>query len=162
MRTVIVVENSPIRRHAMVDALTRVGLRVLHAGTGREAISLLQECADRVELLIAPSVLVGEDGERFVTDVKEERRGIKVLGFGFNLVGRPDNFLEKPFRPDELVRAAVAVLDQRHRDRRGPEINGGGLIRERRRGDRRQELPTIEMNWLDSVTEDLSRRAFPA
>ncbi|QXQ06341.1 CHASE3 domain-containing protein [Sphingosinicellaceae bacterium] len=116
---IVVVEDEERVRLVTVDALRDLGYQVVHAGDGREALTLLATM-DRVDLLFTDIVMPNMNGRELADAARFHREGIKVLyttGYTRNAVvhnGMLDAdvaFLPKPFTVQALALKVRQVLD---------------------------------------------------
>lgn len=114
-RRVLVVDDSPTILQVVKTVLTQQGYEVVSAPSGEEGLRLAQEQA--VDLILADIMMPGMDGYTLVTKLQQERRvPVVVLSaktqaeLGDLFIGRVDGWLEKPFRPAELVAAVEKAL----------------------------------------------------
>lgn len=130
-RKVLIVDDSPVAIAQARDTLQKVGLDVITASNGREALDMLKSWADedpdsvheRLLMVVTDAEMPEMDGYRLTTEIRNDPR-LKDLhvvlhtslsgSFNKAMVQRVgcDDFLSK-FRPDEL-----AVLVQNYL--RGP------------------------------------------
>ena len=126
---ILVVDDDPLFRELVVTILTRAGYRTVEAGTGEEGLELAAR--ERPEVVILDvhlpgisghevCVKLGLRGERppvlFVSGERIEAYD-RVAGL---LVGG-DDYLVKPFAPDELLARLHAII-RRARERPRPAL----------------------------------------
>ena len=119
--TVLVVEDETAVRGLVRRALESQGYTVLAVGSGDEALTLLEEADALVDLLLTDVVLPGSlQGNELASAARVFRPRLPVLymsGYTFDAIvhsGRVDegvNYIEKPFRPEELARQVRELLD---------------------------------------------------
>jgi CheY-like chemotaxis protein len=123
--TILIAEDDPGVRSFAVRILQSAGYRILEAVDGMEALSIFEENIDRIDLSILDLVMPRLDGRA----LRDRIRGInpiaKILfttGYAqthFSEFFRNDSpvleeeFLEKPFPPNELLRSVRKILDQK-------------------------------------------------
>ena len=110
--TVLVVEDESITRAKILRALTRSHFRTLEAGTGEAALVLFE--TEAVDLIFLDIMLPGMDG----FELCERLRG---LGLG------ADDYMVKPFHPEELVARVRAVLRRSKEVVADPSLTVGDL-----------------------------------
>jgi two-component system, cell cycle sensor histidine kinase and response regulator CckA len=117
--TVLVAEDRDVVRNLVVSVLEREGLHVLAAADGERALALAASHDGTIDLLLTDVVMPGLDGDELAERVHAQRPGTAVLfmsGYTEREAirrGAADGdvaFIEKPFRPQELVEKVYAVL----------------------------------------------------
>ena len=106
---VLVVEDDPLVREFVVETLREAGYQVIHASNGEEALAW---CKRQVaDVLVTDIKLPGKiDGWQIAEHCREHDPALPVIyATGFSPVSpRPvpgSLSLQKPFHPDEVVRA---------------------------------------------------------
>lgn len=116
MKTILVVDDEEKIRDVVVSYLNQAGYLSLEAGTGREALQLVESHA--VDLVILDLMLPDMDGEQvceavrrmhsvpilMLTAKSSENNRIKGLSLG------ADDYVTKPFDPREVVARVRAIL----------------------------------------------------
>ena len=119
--TILVVEDDSGVRAFVKVALQRFGYHVIEAYTAEAALTLLEEYAAPVHLLLTDVVLPGMDGVQLAKHVTRERPDVGVLfmsGYARSLGSIPGgidpsiNLLEKPFTGHALLAKTRQVLDE--------------------------------------------------
>ncbi len=118
VETVLVVEDEPGLLALSSIVLKRQGYTVLGASNGREALGIVHDRPEEIDLVITDMVMP-EMGGRIMADwLQTLRPGIKVLfTSGYtecSLEGAADTameFIPKPYTPSELLRKVREVLD---------------------------------------------------
>jgi len=117
---VLVVEDEERVRIITVEALRELGYTVIHAGSGPEALAILERGQD-VTLLFTDIVMPDMTGRQLVDLALQMRPNLKVIyttGYTRNAVvhnGVLDpgtNFLAKPFAIEQLADKVREVLDR--------------------------------------------------
>jgi two-component system cell cycle sensor histidine kinase/response regulator CckA len=118
--TVLVIDDDEAVREVAAEVLSRVGMEILTARDGREGVSLFEEHADRIDVVLLDRTMPTLSGaETFdairllrpdaqvvlVSGYSEERAMSELLGRG--LAG----FLKKPFAPETLLKCIRQALD---------------------------------------------------
>ncbi len=118
--TVLVVDDEPLLRALAVRTLTSAGYRCLEAADAGEALRVIEQEAERLDLVVADVVMPGMSGGALGERLAHLRPTLPVLytsGFtdedvirrGLLGAGRP--FLQKPFSPGHLARTVREALD---------------------------------------------------
>lgn len=106
--SVLLVEDDPLIREFIVEALRDAGYHVIHASTGEEALAWCKRHA--ADVLVTDIRLPGEvDGWQIAELCRESNPELPVIyASGFSpATPRPvpgSRTLKKPFHPDEVVR----------------------------------------------------------
>lgn len=110
---ILVVEDNPLVREFVVEALREEGYQVIHAANGEEALAW---CERRVaEVLVTDIELPGKiDGWQIAERCREHDPKLPVIyATGFSpVVSRPvpgSLVLQKPYGPGEIVQAVRQV-----------------------------------------------------
>ena len=115
--TALVVEDGIVTRTKIVRTLTRGNFQVAECSTGEEALALLETRA--FDLIILDLLLPGIDGFEVCKRIRasgKDRGVIMLTKLGDlkdvvrGLATGADDYIIKPFRPEELVARANAVL----------------------------------------------------
>jgi two-component system cell cycle sensor histidine kinase/response regulator CckA len=122
--TVLLVEDEAVIRRVVVQALTQEGYRVLAVEDGASAITLCEEGANPIDLLITDVVMPLMSGPQLVQRVASRRPEMSILyisGYTDRALihqGQREagsDFLQKPFTPETLAHKVRAILDRRLR-----------------------------------------------
>ncbi len=117
--TILLVEDEdPVRAFA-ARALTMRGYEVIAAADAEEAMELLTENENRIDLLVSDVVMPGMDGPTFAAEAKKLRPDLKVIfvsgyaedSFRKNLQDHDFIFLPKPFSLTELTTKVKEALE---------------------------------------------------
>lgn len=115
--SVLLVEDDPLIREFVVEALREAGYHVIHASTGEEALAW---CKRHVaDVLVTDIRLPGKvDGWQVAERCREHDPDLPVIyATGFSPTSPnpvPGSLTLKPFHPDEIVRM-VKELDGKRR-----------------------------------------------
>lgn len=113
---VLVVEDDPLIREFVVEALREAGYQVVHARTGEEALDWCRR--QFADVLITDVMLPGKiDGWQIAERCREHDPGISVIyASGFSPAQpRPvpgSRSLTKPFSPNEIVQLVKELGDE--------------------------------------------------
>ncbi len=117
--TVLVVEDYPGLRTTASRMLERAGYTALLAGSGAEALELLENHAGRVHILLTDVVMPGMNGRELAERVAAAHPEIKVIftsGYADDAIlrrgveGNAAHFLAKPYSAGELTAAVRTAL----------------------------------------------------
>jgi PAS domain S-box-containing protein len=119
--TILVVEDEPAVREVISRVLRHRGYDVLEASDGPEALDVWSEKGSDIDLLLTDIVMPnGLRGNMLADRLRIERSDLKVIfstgyspDFGTHTSPLPGriNLLEKPYKPEVLVRAVRDCLD---------------------------------------------------
>lgn len=124
-RTILLVEDDPLTAETMIAVLESSGYGVVHTGSGAEAKRTLEQV--HPDLVVLDLGLPDEDGLILCTKLKaiedvrviicsaSEQKRDRVLGLKLGA----DDFIAKPFDPDEFLARVEAVL----RRKATPKVN---------------------------------------
>jgi len=119
--TVLVAEDDPAVRSLTCRELQAAGYAVVAAQDGQEAIELLGQHGERVDLLIVDVVMPRRNGKEVVEQARRLRPTVKVLytsGYPADtipvrtILEEGLSFLAKPAAPGDLLRKVREVLDR--------------------------------------------------
>jgi CheY-like chemotaxis protein len=120
LETILVVEDEPPVRMLVRRTLQTQGYTVLEAGSAEDAISLVAERADPIDLLLTDSVLPGASGPDLARELAATRPDMRVLfvsgysvdrGLQSGTLSEGQAFLQKPFALDALASKVRELLD---------------------------------------------------
>jgi two-component system, cell cycle sensor histidine kinase and response regulator CckA len=119
-KTILVVEDDQATRTGIQDALEMLGHRVLVAGDGRSALTLLKEQNGAVDLVLSDMVMPEMGGLPLYHTLKQQWPALKIiLMTGYPPAGKDKElladgvvpWLRKPFTAEALAEKIRAVLD---------------------------------------------------
>jgi two-component system, cell cycle sensor histidine kinase and response regulator CckA len=118
--TVLLVEDEPAVRRLVSQMLLLTGYTVLEAASGPEAIALIAQCREPVNLLLTDIVMPSMSGGELADKLSQDYPYMRVLfTSGYmddsvvnEIVARGAQFLPKPFSPEVLMRKVRDVLDR--------------------------------------------------
>jgi two-component system cell cycle sensor histidine kinase/response regulator CckA len=120
--TILLVEDEPAVRGVARQVLIRQGYTVLEAPDGQTALTMIDGGGRRVDLVLTDVVMPGMSGRRLADLLTSRLPGLRVLymsGYTDDAIVRHGMlepglaYLQKPFRPDALVRKVREVLSGR-------------------------------------------------
>ena len=118
---VLVVEDETIIRSSVVEYLEEEGFAVLEAASGLEALAIVREGAQEIDLVVSDVVMPEMDGPTLLREVRKHQPDLKVIfvsgyaedAFKRNLPdGEEFNFLPKPFSLRQLVETVKQVMGE--------------------------------------------------
>ncbi|HPE49007.1 MAG TPA: response regulator [Hyphomonas sp.] len=158
---ILVVDDDDRIRDLLKRYLTREGYRVTAAGNAETARRLMETVA--FDLAILDVMMPGEDGFSLLSGIRKGaskhtpvllltargEAGDRIEG----LKRGADDYLAKPFEPEELSLRCAAILRRSHREVPPEELEMSGLVfnaarGELRAGDERIRLTDAELQLL--------------
>ncbi len=77
--TILVVEDSPFTRQALVDSLELLNYRTLTASNGREAMDILSSLSDQVDLVVSDVIMPEMSGLALVREIIDNELDIRII-----------------------------------------------------------------------------------
>lgn len=115
--TILLAEDQESIRILTKSFLEQEGYTVLEAGTGLEALSLVDGYPGPIHLLVTDLVMPGIRGTEFAERLLERRPNVPVIyisGYSDEEINDPAAaFIQKPFRLQELGAKIRSILDRR-------------------------------------------------
>ena len=116
---ILVVDDEGAIREVVRRILTRAGYEVIAASGGEEALTLLADRDQQVDLLLTDVIMPGMSGKELAERFASLRVGARVLymsGYTDRLIGldEVDALIEKPFNGDGLLDAVARALESAH------------------------------------------------
>jgi two-component system, sensor histidine kinase and response regulator len=126
MTHILVVEDNPTLLENITFELEMLNYQVTHAGDGRQALNLLQSMNTKLDLIVSDIAMPEMDGYEFLEAVRKNEKWnaipfIFLTAFDSTNAIRlgkqlgVDDYLVKPFEPEDLVLAIENKL-KRHRE----------------------------------------------
>jgi PAS domain S-box-containing protein len=118
--TLLLAEDDASLRKMSVALLRHHGYAVLEAADGAEALRVFSEHRDRIRLVLLDGIMPHRNGKEVFDEIRGERPGMRAIimsGYAEEMFadgGVPAGavFLQKPVRPDALLRAVREALDR--------------------------------------------------
>ena len=117
--TILVAEDDEDVRDFVQFVLTRAGYRVLVAEDGVRALEVAEAASHAIDLLLSDLVMPRLNGHELATSLGALRPAMALLhmsgypGIRRSQPAQATPFLQKPFSPEELLRAVRDALDRR-------------------------------------------------
>ncbi|WP_284641295.1 response regulator transcription factor [Paenibacillus silviterrae] len=158
---ILVIEDDPEIKEVIRLYLEKNGFRVVQAEDGQNAARIVME--EQPELIILDVLLPGKNGFEVCQEIRERTQAPilflsckkdetdKIMGLGLG----GDDYMTKPFSPNELIARVKAHL-------RRPHLSGG----EKEAGGAKQTIGSIQIDRLSRVVRvnggevTLSRKEF--
>jgi PAS domain S-box-containing protein len=117
--TVLLVDDEEAVREVVGEVLEHEGFRVLRAEDGAQGVALFREQKDRVDVVLLDLSMPGLTGEETFRRLREIDPDVRViLSSGYDRheargrfgPGPPAGFIQKPYRPDQLMAEIARCL----------------------------------------------------
>ena len=116
--TLLLVEDDAAVRGLAREVLQERGYTVLSAGSGEEAIQVVENLQEQIDLVVSDVIMPGMAGDELVEHLRLRLPGLKVVfvsGYASDAIPKivTDShtcFLQKPFPVQELVRKVHEML----------------------------------------------------
>ena len=117
--TILVVEDQGNVREYAARALKAYGYRVISTASAVEALTICERGDPRIEMVLSDVVMPQMSGPDLVDRLRTMQPEIKALfmsGYTENVVihhgmrGESEQFIQKPFAPEDLARKARELL----------------------------------------------------
>jgi two-component system, cell cycle sensor histidine kinase and response regulator CckA len=133
--TILLVEDEPAVRRLVSQMLLLTGYTVLEAASGPEAVALITQRREPVNLLLTDIVMPSMSGGELADKLSHDYPFMRVLfTSGYmddsvvnEIVARGAQFLPKPFSPEVLMRKVRDVLDRPWRGLSNRKAAGEGI-----------------------------------
>ena len=115
---ILLVEDEDAVRMFAARALTLKGYQVVEANSGEEALELLEDYGDMIDLLITDVIMPNVDGPTLVRAAKKQRPHLPVIfisGYAEDVVRKDledddSYFLPKPFSLQDLAKMVKSIV----------------------------------------------------
>jgi DNA-binding response OmpR family regulator len=110
--SILVVEDEELVRNFLKRVLVPAGYDVIPVSNAREALTLLQSLT--VDLVITDIRMPGMSGKQLGAEIERLPNAPPVMYVSASDTpprGMENRYIQKPFKPAELIRAVRAVLD---------------------------------------------------
>jgi CheY-like chemotaxis protein len=120
--TILLVEDDQGVRDVSEVILKQFGYQVLKAGNGEEALEIIKDNGENIQLMITDLVMPGMSGKELTDRLNGLGNGFKVLYLSgytdeailhHGILDKGIDFLAKPFGTEELLRKVREVLDEK-------------------------------------------------
>jgi PAS domain S-box-containing protein len=118
--TALIVDDEPVLLDLLAEMLKGKGYKVLKAESGENALQILDEIHDKIDIVISDNMMPGISGKELADEIKNNYPGIHVMMCsGYhpipkkNSKNEPDDvtFIQKPYQRKELLRKVRETLD---------------------------------------------------
>jgi CheY-like chemotaxis protein len=118
--TILVVEDESSLRKYVIDVLKPLGYKVIGAADGEEALKIIAEHEEDIDLLLTDFIMPGINGRELADTIQKDRPDMKVIimsGYTDDVIAQYGaleddlNFLQKPMTVRKLAGKIREVLD---------------------------------------------------
>lgn len=134
--TILIVDDESRMRKLIKDFLMQKGYRVLEAGDGEEALTIFEQNANRINLILLDVMMPKLDGWSVLRQIRQESKVPIIMLtargeeqdelFGFEL--GVDEYISKPFSQKILVARVEALLKRTYPKATEAKDYGGIII----------------------------------
>ncbi|MBN6774339.1 response regulator [Pseudomonas granadensis] len=115
LSTILVVEDDSIVRMLIVDVLEELEYKVLEADGSDQALKILRDETQQIDLMMTDVGLPGMDGRELAKEARKLRPALKVLfasGYAESIdVPNGMHMIGKPFSIDQLRDKVKKIID---------------------------------------------------
>jgi DNA-binding response OmpR family regulator len=130
--TILIVDDEPNMLWFIAQTCQPRGFKTLTAGSGMEALKIVQECGEKLDMILLDLKMPGMGGIEvlrsirkhhpelpviIITAVHDKKEECEALGI--------EAFIKKPYSLEELYRHLEAVIERRGEERGGAEVETG-------------------------------------
>lgn len=112
---ILVVEDDDIVRMLIVDVLEELDFKVVEASDAEEALNIVNDSNQAIDLMMTDMGLPGMDGRELATEARKVRPTLPILfasGYAENIdVPQDMHVIGKPFSIDQLRDKVKSVLN---------------------------------------------------
>jgi two-component system cell cycle sensor histidine kinase/response regulator CckA len=121
-RTILVVDDDKDTLEFIAEQISKMGQTVYTASCGQEAIKLLDNQIDSLDLMLSDVVMPGMSGIELAESLADKEPGVKVIlmsgclrpSFTFGNAAKDEKgFIRKPFSGKTLTNHVKKALDER-------------------------------------------------
>ncbi len=116
-QTILVVEDDPVTREALVDTLQMLNYRVLEAADGREALAVMEQQGPEIALVLSDIVMPEMSGTALFEQLSSRWPAVRLValtGHPLDQIRKPSagviSWLQKPISLEQLARVVEATL----------------------------------------------------
>jgi CheY-like chemotaxis protein len=118
--TLLIVDDDAAIRRVIYDTLEPLGYSLLEAGSGEDALALLDRTKDKIDLVLTDLIMPGINGQELIKTLQKEQPEIKFIlmsGYTDDIVAdrgvfeQGVEFINKPLLPMSLTNKIREVLD---------------------------------------------------
>jgi PAS domain S-box-containing protein len=118
--TILLVEDNMSVRETIKIVIEEFGYKVLEAVDGEDGLSMFTKHRESIQLIISDVVMPNKHGREMYEEVKKTNPDIKIIfmsGYSADVIDSKGlleeelHFMDKPVKPDKLLRMIREVLD---------------------------------------------------
>ena len=130
--TILIVDDEPNVLWFISKICQPMGYGTLTAGSGMEALKVIQECGDKIDLVLLDLRMPGMGGIEVLKSIRKHQPELPVIVLTAIHDKREDceklgieAFIKKPYSLEELYRHIENIMERKSYDRGGVEIPSG-------------------------------------
>jgi two-component system cell cycle sensor histidine kinase/response regulator CckA len=113
--TILLVEDEETVRGFSARALRKIGYEVFEAGTGFQALEVMNEVEGRIDLVVSDVMMPEMDGPSMAREMRRKNPDLKIIfvsGYAQDVLDEDDDFvfLPKPYGAKDLAAKVKEVL----------------------------------------------------
>lgn len=130
--TILIVDDEPNVLWFISKICQPMGYGTLTAGSGMEALKVIQECGEKIDLILLDLRMPGMGGIEVLKSIRKHRPDLPVIVLTAIHDKREEceklgieAFVKKPYSLEELYQRIENIMDRKSYDRGGVEIPSG-------------------------------------
>lgn len=130
--TILIVDDEPNVQWFISKTVQPMGYETLTAGSGMEALKMIQECGDKIDLVLLDLHMPGMGGIEVLKSIRKHQPEMSVIVLTALHDKRDecekigvDAFMKKPYSLEDLYRHIERVIEKKSFDREGVQIEQG-------------------------------------
>jgi two-component system cell cycle sensor histidine kinase/response regulator CckA len=113
--TILLVEDEEAVRGFSARTLRNIGYEVFEAGTGLQALEVMEEVEGRIDLVVSDVMMPEMDGPTMAREMRSENPELKIIfvsGYAQDVLDEEDDFIfmQKPYSRKDLAAKVKEVL----------------------------------------------------
>lgn len=130
--TILIVDDEPNVLWFISKTCQPMGYETLTAGSGMEALKVIQECGEKIDLVLLDLKMPGMGGVEVLKSIRKFQPDLAVIVLTAIYDRREEceklgieTFIKKPYSLEELYSRIESVIERKNDEKRGVEIAAG-------------------------------------